>query len=288
MAGENRDLYGKKIYFLNPQYSIHNHVIPLLRDMEYEVYIVDHYRTLKNILRKNPYSVCFINIDGQLSVYGWYIFADDFKDDEQLKEVTLGFISDRISAGEKEYFLKNLDLKAGILNSSGVPAKIAEKIADILEMNHAKGRRQYVRANCLFDKAATIFWTQNNLLHQLKLVDISIVGAALKIDPGHSDIPEVNTVIRSATLKLGAKQFVIDFVIYAVHQRGDRQLMITLFVPDTVAGFKSAIQEYIYDIMQEEMMSQVSNDKPDDKQYNQLGKSIAEAVHAQEAAKKKK
>ncbi|MBQ2530264.1 MAG: hypothetical protein II547_08430, partial [Treponema sp.] len=79
-----------------------------------------------------------------------------------------------------------------------------------------------------------------------------------------------------------------DFVVFAIHQRGDKQLMITIFVPETVSGFKSAIQEYIYDILQEQVMSEISNDKPDDKQYNQLGKSIAEAVHAQETAKKKK
>ena len=165
--------------------------------------------------------------------------------------------------------------------------KIAEKIADILEMNNAKGRRQYVRANCLNDKSSVLFYTQNNLLHQLKLVDISIVGAAVKIE-SNNDLPQINSVIRSATLKLGTRQFIVDFVVYAIHQRGDKQLMITLFVPETVSGFKSAIQEYIYEILQEQVMSEISNDKPDDKQYNQLGKSIAEAVHAQETAKKKK
>ncbi len=287
MAEENRDLYGKKIYFVSPPYTIRNHVIPLLRNMEYEVYIIDNYRDLKNLLRKNPYSVCFINLDAHLTTYGWYVFVEDFKDDERLKDVTVGFISERITAGEKEYFLKNLQLKAGIINPSGVMNKIAEKIADILEMNSAKGRRQYVRANCLNDKTAVLFYTQNNLLHQLKLVDISIVGAAVKLE-SNDDLPQVNSVIRSATLKLGTRQFIIDFVVFAIHQRGDRQLMITLFVPETVGGSKPAIQEYIYDILQEQVMSEISNDKPDDKQYNQLGKSIAEAVHAQETAKKKK
>ena len=84
MAEENRDLYGKKIYFVSPPYSIRNHVIPLLRNMEYEVYTIDNYRDLKNILRKNPYSVCLINLDSHLTTYGWYVFVDEFKDDEKL------------------------------------------------------------------------------------------------------------------------------------------------------------------------------------------------------------
>ncbi|MBO7639007.1 MAG: hypothetical protein J6S91_08530 [Treponema sp.] len=287
MAEENRDLYGKKIYFVSPPYSIRNHVIPLLRDMEYEVYTIDNYRDLKNILRKNPYSVCFINLDSHLTTYGWFVFVDEFKEDEKLKDVSVGFISERITATEKEYFLKNLPLAGGIINPAGVMNKIAEKIADILEMNNAKGRRKYVRANCLNDKSAVLFYTQNNLLHQLKLVDISIVGAAVKLE-SNDDLPQINSVIRSATLKLGTRQFIVDFVVFAIHQRGERQLMITLFVPETVSGFKTAIQEYIYDILQEQVMAEISNDKPDDKQYNQLGKSIAEAVHAQESAKKKK
>ena len=81
------DMYGRKISFLNPAYAIKKDIISSLRKKEYEVYIIESFRDAKNLLRKNPDSVLFINIDAQLSIGAWFNFLRSFDKEESLKTI---------------------------------------------------------------------------------------------------------------------------------------------------------------------------------------------------------
>jgi len=278
---QNESVYGKKIFFINPNYTFRSMVIPELRNKEYEVCIIENFRDAKNILRKNPGSILFINVDAHLSLFGWFIFIDDLKDDPVLKTIIVGVLSDRITDKEKQFFMERLSIPAGMHRNEGHTAKLTETFLDILEMHKAKGRRQYVRANCLSDHSSVLIWNENNKMHQVKLVDISVMGAAAVLPSANSNIVQEKMIVRGATLKIGTKQFIIDFIVYAIHQRGDKKLLITLFTPETVNGIKDSIQEYVYSQLHEHMLFSISGEKSDDRDYNQLGKSYHEASNSE-------
>jgi len=287
MAEQNQDLFGKKIFFLNPNYTFKTQVISELRMLEYEVYIIDNYRDAKNILRKNPNSICFVNIDSQLSTYGWYIFFTEFEKDEQLKGTVLGIISDRLTPIEKTFFLDKINPKAGVMEASTDSKKIVENIEDILKINNAKGRRQYVRANCLSDKNSMLIFNDGNLINQLKLVDISHMSAATLAPAIRNTNLEKNTLIRGATLKLGSKQYIINFIVYDIHTRGDKELLITLFTPETVSGLKEPIMDYVFETLQTHLAASINGERRDETNYNQQGKAYAEAMKKEAAQQKK-
>ncbi len=263
MAEQNQDLFGKKIFFLNPNYTFKTQVISELRMLEYEVYIIDNYRDAKNILRKNPNSICFVNIDSQLSTYGWYIFFSEFEKEDLLKGTVIGIISDRLTPIEKTFFLDKINPKAGVMEASADSKKIVENIEDILKINNAKGRRQYVRANCLSDKNSMLIFNDGNLINQLKLVDISHMSAATLAPAIRNTNLEKNTLIRGATLKLGSKQYIINFIVYDIHTRGDKELLITLFTPETVSGLKEPIMDYVFETLQTHLTASINGERRD-------------------------
>ncbi len=61
-AREN-PVYGRKVFFINASFTIEQLAKGMLRDMEYETYIIEDLKQAKCILRKNPDSICLVNLD---------------------------------------------------------------------------------------------------------------------------------------------------------------------------------------------------------------------------------
>ncbi len=270
----NSDFLGKKIFFVNPTTPIKNYVISSLRNEEMEVYIIDNYKLTKNILSKNPNSICFIYIDSDLTLNGWFVFLEDLTKDEGLKTVVTGIISDKVGEKEKTYLMEHTNLLGGIHKSGSSPIKLLEGISEVTTNEKAKGRRQYVRANCFKSKGNELIWNQDNILMQIKLVDISTSSVAAKAQPKDVPLLREKTTIRGATLKLGSKQYLVDFLIYATHQRDGNTLIIILFLQETIRALKGDLQDYVYEILQKQLMEEIELLAPDEKEYNKIGKQI--------------
>ena len=287
MAGE--DLYGKKVYFLSPSYTIRTEIIQKLREMEFEVYIIDKFRYAKNILRHNPNSVFFISLDTALTVQGWYMYIKSFQDDFVLQNVALGILVSRLTAEEKSLFLDqgDLELKAGIVEYNKDRSKLFNEISDILLLNNAKGRRQSVRANCLQDKRALFTWATDSIMYQVKMVDISAAGAALMIPAKHKIILQEKTVIHNATVILGNKQLTLSFLVYAIYQKGENQLVVTLFMPDTATGIKRSIRDYVFQTLQQQMELSINGEPKDNHDYAEDGRNFQEQLKANAEVRRK-
>ena len=261
-------------------------VIPELRMREFEIYIVDDFAYLKNLLRHSPTAICLVDIDGKLSVYGWYALVSSIKTAPAFAEVTLGVLSDRLGDTERNLFLEKLDLPAGAINTSENPTELADSISDILTFHNAKGRRQHVRANCMQDKNASIIWLQEGKMYEMKMLDISVVGAALFIPPRFQNIVREKTAIRNATLKIGKKQFVINFNVYGIHQKGGNMLMVTSFtqMPPTITD---AIKEYVYDQQQAQLLNSINGESADTTDYAEQGNYFLSQYKNEEEVKAK-
>ena len=267
-------IIGRKIFFITPTPTIKNYVVSSLRDDELEVYTIDNYKMIKNILAKNPNSLCFFNLDSGLSLMCWFIMLEDLANDDSLGNTVIGLISDRLGDSEKAYIQQRVKIEGGIHKLGSSPLKLLEAIREVVVSQKAKGRRQYVRANCLNENQHELMWSQDNTAIKMKLVDISTSGVAVKVQQKFLPYIRENTKIHGATLKLGTRQFLIDFIIYGIHQRGPNTLMITLFHAETVKALHSDLQAYIYEILHKHMMEEMELLAMDEKEYNKLGAKI--------------
>ncbi|MBQ2601624.1 MAG: hypothetical protein II584_04480 [Treponema sp.] len=267
-------IIGRKIFFIAPTPTIKNYVVSALRDDELEVYVIDNCKMVKNVLAKNPGSICFFNLDSGLSLMGWFILLEDLSNDESLGDMVIGLISDRLDDSEKAYVQQHAKINGGIHKIGNTPLKLLDAIRGIAESEHAKGRRQYVRANCFSENLHELMWNQDNTIIKLKLADISTSGAAVKVQQKFLPLIQEKSKIRGATLRLGTRQFLIDFIVYGIHQRGPNTLMITIFQQETIRVLHDDLQNYIYEILQKHMAEEMELLALDEKEYNKLGKQI--------------
>ena len=132
---DNIEIFGRKIFFLNPAFPIRNDVIPTLQSKEYEVYVIDSYKDAKNILRKHKKSMCFINVDAQLPTGAWFNFIKSFEEDEILKTVIIGIMSERLKGEDKATFLNDGAISCGLISMEDTTMAITAEIEKILETN---------------------------------------------------------------------------------------------------------------------------------------------------------
>ena len=264
------DLFGRKIFFLNPAYSVRNEVITELQNEEYEVYIIESYRDAKNLLRLNENAILFINVDAQLAMNSWYNFIRTFEKEDVLSSIYVGIISERIRPADSELFLTTAQIPAGITMLDTDMKFITESILGILKEANAKGRRQYVRANLSHDKEASLFWNHGTKMHQLKLLDISSVGMSVTVPPALAQIVGKNFILRDVTLRLGSKQIVIEAVVFAVKEIPDGIMWVLLLLPNTSTKTRSIIRQYVSETFQKIMMTVINNARPDDTAYDIL------------------
>lgn len=260
------EIFGRKIFFINPAYAVRNDIIKDLQNKEYEIYVIDNYHEAKNLLRLNQNSLLFINVDAQLPVSSWYNYIRSYEKEEVLRTIHITIMSERIKQSDRILFENAPECQGGVLNINNGTEIIAREIQAILDKTNAKGKRQYIRANLFYDRDASLFWNYGQKMHQLKLLDISSVGMAVKVPAQISNLVTKNTVLRDVTLKLGTKQFLVEAVVFAIKQENDMTNWI-LLLSKTSTQIKETIRAYISFQIQKTMMATINGDTLDDSDY---------------------
>jgi hypothetical protein len=268
MISHENPVFGRKVFFLNPPYNVSQFVLKQLREDEYEIYVIDDYHNVKNILRHFPESICFLNIDDQLTTDQWFNFIVSFEQDPSLKTILPGILASRTRKSEKEHFLLHAAIPAGFIPTNGSMEDLTETIRGILELNGAKGRRQYVRAKCSHDPTAVVHFTSGNRVIPFQLLDISTVGLACAIPPSLGLAFQPNSVIRDVTIILGAKRIQCSTAVYSVKNDETESSLVLLFMKGTPFSVKKTIREYIARAHQYEMRISIQNDQPDETDYS--------------------
>ncbi len=260
--------FGRKVYFIHPSFLVRRNIIPHLCNMEYEVYILPDYKKAKNILRKNPESVCYINIDVDLKPDGWINFIKSFETDEALSTIYFGATTERSNKATRDDFMTKCTLPAGFLQTTSATPDAARIVSDILEMINSKGVRRYVRASCLGDKTATVACEAGGKFLSYRLQDISSVGLACTIPLRDMEYFQEKSILRNTTLSLGKTQLLCSTVVYAVKREQDHATMILLFMKGTANDLKNIVRQYIFDLHQNQLDTELAQLAEDDANYN--------------------
>lgn len=271
MAEQNEselDIFGLKIFFLNPAYPVKKEIMSRLQAQEYEVYTIESYREAKPLLRKNPNSLLFVNIDAQLTHAAWFNYIRTYDRDDILATIKICVISERIKASDVAIFNKFVNMVSDVIEFNEGIEGVAKQIQKILDETNAKGKRQYIRANLTHDKDASLFWNHGSKMHQLKLLDLSSVGMAVKCPAVlENQIIAKNFLLQDVTMRLGPKQMVVEAVIYGIKSTPEGTLWILLLLPSTPPSIREEIRTYVSKTIEEKMITSINGERKDDEDY---------------------
>ena len=260
--------FGRKIYFIHPSFLVRRNLIPQLCNMEYEIYIIPDYKKAKDILRKNPDSICYINMDVDLRPEGWINFVQSFEKDDVLSTIYIGVTSERTSKTAREDFATQCTLPAGFIQTTSATPDATKIVAHILEMVNAKGQRKYVRASCTTDKNATVTCDAGGKYLTFRLQNISSVGLACLVPDSDAENFQEKSILRNTPLTLGKTQLLCSAVIYAIKRDVQYATMILLFMKGTTNDLKNIIRQYIFDLHQNILDTQLAELAEDPVNYN--------------------
>ncbi|MDR2303682.1 MAG: PilZ domain-containing protein [Treponema sp.] len=239
---------GKKIFFLYPHSVIRDEMLDVLIMAGFETYTsADSGRVLR-LLEKFPGSILFINIDERFTEKEWEAYIRSIQERDATKDSLIGILSYNQDTKLMQKYLMEMRIQCGYIQLKlGVQAS-TKIILDALAANEARGRRKYIRAVCEDDTHATLNFKDYNQMFHGKILDISSVGIAARIEKLGEKAP--NTVLKGVQLKLHGSLVMIDAIIMGKRQ-DDNDVYILLFDPNRLTReSKLAIHHYIKQCLQ--------------------------------------
>ena len=265
------DIYGRKIFFVNPSPSIEADLVSPLRRDEYEVYTIENFRDAKNILRQNPRSILFADIDSQLSVPEWFNFIQSFKREDSLRQIVVFTLSSKLKPAEAAVFRKFLGQSEGVLDLTLGAESIRRLIEDVLSRLGAKGRRKFLRADLSFDKNSSLFWSYSGQIHEMRFCFLSSVGMAVKVPASLVNLKvDKAFTLQGVTLKLGAHQVEASAQVFAVRRTFVETVWILLLAEDTAESVKDEIRSYVFQVLEERVQLSINGFKRDETDYSEM------------------
>ena len=269
MESRENPLFGRKIFFVNPTFNIEKILIDHLRKNEYEVYILKDYRKAKKILSLYQDSMCFIDIDSELSYSEWFNYMKSFSVIPELKGIYLGIVSQVATWEDKDKFLMNVRLPGGF-NYIEKKEKFLQNFSAILDLNGAKGRRKYLRLDTREEKDVSGYMTFQEKLYTINIKDISSAGFAITYKQDIVNLFQKNTLIRDISLSVGRKSMVCSCIVFNTQINTDGTAMSVLMLtnenPETT---KTDIRDYIFYKYDSTMKTLISNANNDSASYSQ-------------------
>ena len=175
MESKENPLFGRKIFLISQNILIENYLYSYLRKNEYEVYILHDYRKAKNILSQYPDSMCFVDIDHEMSYSEWYNYMKSFSVTPALSGIYFGILTQSAGGEDKDKFLMNVRLPGGF-NYIEKKEKFLQNFSAILNLNGAKGRRKYLRLDTREEKDVSGYMTFQGKLYTINIKDKSIAS----------------------------------------------------------------------------------------------------------------
>lgn len=250
MEYRENPMFGRKVFFLNPPLSVENSIIPVLKDKDYEVYVIRECNCAKPILRAHENAICFIFIDDELSLDAWYNFIKSFENDPALKSIFLGVISLKAKPKDQERFLLNLKLPGGFVMLEKNMEASAANIEGILNINGAKGVRKCIRLELSDNKDVNGYFTNGTTLYSFRLINISELGFAATVPAKMANIFVKGRVISNVSITMKRFSFVCTIVVFKTSIINDSCLVVAMLHPETASGVKRKIHNFIFDTLE--------------------------------------
>ena len=247
---------GKKVFFLLPHEIVREHIIKILSESEYEVYIINDQRKLDSLVNKYPDSIIYVNIDGTLSENEWKTYLKNLI--EKYPGLQIGILSGRISDKEMiSSYVMEVGINCGVIQLRQGVKECAHNMLKVLEANEARGRRKFLRFSCGYSENISLNFEQYNSKYKGNILDISSVGFSCVFDEN----PQLskNEVVPSIQLKLNGVLLTTDCVFVGSRDDGGSLIHVFLYkLSPEKHSHRTKIRSFIYNSLQKKLDKEIA------------------------------
>ena len=230
------------------------------------------------MLAAYPDSLCFINIDTELSYSEWFNYMKSFSYTKALEGIYLGVITEAAGWEDKDKYLMNIRLPGGF-NQIAKTEKFLNNFMAILDLNGAKGRRKYLRFDTREEKDVNGYMTFQGKLFSINIKDISSAGFAITYKQDIIQLFQKNTLIRNLCISAGRKSMVCSCIVFNTQINQDGSAMSVLMLTnENPESTRTYIRNYIfekYDLQMRVIVSDADTDTASYKEPDEYSKLIA-------------
>ncbi len=246
----DKEIFGKKIFFLFPSTLVRNEVIPELIQLEYEVYITSDANGLKTVLRKYPNSIVFVNIDDGMAEKDWDIWVRGVMGTTD-SEVSIGILSSGSDEIIQRKYVNSIRVQAGFVPVKSDINKVTKQIVDTLKTLDAKGRRKFIRVTSDKDSITTINIPYDSRFLTGQIKDISVVGLSCTFD----EDPDLDkgTYIKDIQIKLQGTLLKTEGIVFGSRMDGMYKVYVFLFTTKIDPDVRMKIRKYMQTNLQSKM-----------------------------------
>ncbi|MBN2625269.1 MAG: PilZ domain-containing protein [Spirochaetales bacterium] len=247
---------GKKVFFILPHEIVREHIVSILSENEYEVYIINDQRKLDTLVQRYPDSILYINIDGTLTEIEWKRYIKSLKD--QVPDLQVGILSGRITDQDVvNSYIMDLGVNCGFIQLRQGVKDCANHMLKVLEANEAKGRRKYLRYSCIHNDQITLNFSYMAQQYLGSILDVSSVGLSCRFED--DPLLSRNELIPDVQLRLGGILLTTDCVNIGSRDDHGTQIYVFLFrfAPARIAQ-RSKIRNFIHKSLQKDLDNELS------------------------------
>jgi hypothetical protein len=179
---EQADLTGKKIFILYPHSVIQEEMLDILIMAGFEAYVIHDHKLAIKLLIRFPESIMFINIDEGLPENEWESYIRGIQESPKTKGTRLGILSYNTDQKLMQKYLIDIAVPCGYIQLKLGIKESTRIMLSALEVNEARGRRKFIRADCSGEANATVNIKGTMGMYYGKILDISAAGIAARFD----------------------------------------------------------------------------------------------------------
>ena len=262
---------GRKVFFLNPTPFLEENIVEQLRVMEYDAYSVHDYRIARNIATVHSEGVWFVVPNEALTHTGWHNFIMTLETGDSLvPPIDVGIIMRGMTEESEKKFLVGLKCAGGVMKLKESANVLLQTVKETLDRLGAIGLRKNIRADCMADKSAEIYWMKESKMFRFKMIDISTAAIATTFPGTLQNEVFVNQVIPDAYITMGKKQLGVPLKISTIKTAGDKLLVIFMYGDDVPPEAMMQIREYIGTVLRTQLKDAIKNMPKDKLDYNNM------------------
>jgi hypothetical protein len=242
---------GRKVFFVLPHEIVREHIIEILSENEYEVYILNDHQKLDSLINRFPDSIIYVNVDGSLSEKEWKLYLKDLLD--RHKGLQVGVLSGRISDIDMiNSYIMDVGINCGVIQLRQGLKECSDNMLKVLKVNEAKGRRKFLRYQCGINKNIVLNVQYVDNHHRANILDISSVGLSCVFENPLK--LQKNELLKEVQLKLNGILLTTDCI--NIGNRDDQGTIIYVFLfrfPPERKTQRSKIRNFIHSSLQKEL-----------------------------------
>ncbi|MFP4330105.1 MAG: PilZ domain-containing protein [Alkalispirochaetaceae bacterium] len=238
---------GRRVYFLYPPSVVEDSMIQFLITAQYEAAIIKDHRAVVPVIRKNPNSIIYCNLDAKGNAQEIERLIRHLVETKEEHGCDVGVLSYNKDPSLVEKYLMDIGVTAGYVTLKIGFEESAKIIIRTLEAAEARGRRQFVRVKVPQGKGSLSVQLERKKIEG-ELLDVSVAGIACRLP---EEFP-AGTYLEDIQLRLWGTLVGLSGKIAGSRQAGGRPIYVVLFEEPVSSLVRGRIYGFVRKVLQAE------------------------------------